>query len=89
MADGVLVAVARPHREFAWEHVDQDNIPSVRWGYTFTPVEGGTKVEETWRVFSITPEQEALPKKLLDAIPEMQRDQIKETLNNLKALFEA
>ena len=48
------VSVADRPREFAWENlgsVDWDSpTPLVRWGYTFEPVDGGTRVEETWRI---------------------------------------
>ena len=35
---------AAPGREFAFEV----NGGWVRWGYTFTPVDGGTRVTESW-----------------------------------------
>jgi hypothetical protein len=38
------VEAADPGREFAWL-VSGDR---VRWGYTFTQVEGGTRVTESW-----------------------------------------
>jgi hypothetical protein len=38
------VVAADPGREFAWVV----NGTVVRWGYTFTPVEGGTEVTESW-----------------------------------------
>jgi hypothetical protein len=38
------VVVAEPGREFAWVVGDF----WVRWGYTFTPVEGGTELTESW-----------------------------------------
>ena len=38
------VAVAEPGREFAF--VVGGSL--VRWGYTFEPVQGGTKVTESW-----------------------------------------
>ena len=48
------VSVADRPREFAWENlgsVDWDSpTPLVRWGYTFDAVDGGTRVEETWRI---------------------------------------
>jgi Polyketide cyclase / dehydrase and lipid transport len=37
------VVVANPHTEFAWTMSDV-----ARWGYVFTPVEGGTEVTESW-----------------------------------------
>jgi hypothetical protein len=38
------VVAADPGREFAW--VVQ--ATGTRWGYTFTPVEGGTEITESW-----------------------------------------
>ena len=38
------VVAADPGREFAWVVGPQ----IVRWGYTFSEVEGGTEVTETW-----------------------------------------
>lgn len=39
------VVAAEPGREFAW----QVGGNLVRWGYTFEPVDGGTKVTESWQ----------------------------------------
>jgi polyketide cyclase/dehydrase/lipid transport protein len=38
------VVAADPGREFAWVVT----MTGARWGYTFEPVEGGTKVTESW-----------------------------------------
>jgi hypothetical protein len=38
------VVTAEPGREFAWTV----GAGWVRWGYTFTPVDGGTQVTESW-----------------------------------------
>jgi hypothetical protein len=38
------VVAADPGKEFAW--VVQ--MTGTRWGYTFTPVEGGTEITESW-----------------------------------------
>jgi len=38
------VVAAEPGREFAWAV----GGAWVRWGYTFTPVDGGTQVTESW-----------------------------------------
>jgi hypothetical protein len=38
------VIAAEPGREFAWTVA----AGWVRWGYTFTPVDGGTQVTESW-----------------------------------------
>ena len=38
------VVAAEPGKEFAWVVT----ITGTRWGYTFTPVDGGTEITETW-----------------------------------------
>jgi hypothetical protein len=38
------VVAAEPGREFAWVVA----ATGTRWGYTFEPVDGGTKVTESW-----------------------------------------
>jgi hypothetical protein len=38
------VVAAEPGREFAWVVT----ATGTRWGYTFEPVDGGTKVTESW-----------------------------------------
>lgn len=38
------VVVAEPGREFTWEV----NNGWVRWGYTFEPLDGGTRLTESW-----------------------------------------
>ncbi|HEX5587806.1 MAG TPA: SRPBCC family protein, partial [Acidimicrobiia bacterium] len=60
------VTVADPGREFAWENLGAADAPAaddapglVRWGYTFEPVDGGTRVEETWRILRPYPELES------------------------------
>ncbi|MDA8061523.1 MAG: SRPBCC family protein [Actinomycetota bacterium] len=40
------VVAAEPGRELAWVV----NAGWVRWGYSFEPVEGGTRVTESWEV---------------------------------------
>ncbi|MEO3757769.1 SRPBCC family protein [Mycobacterium sp. B14F4] len=39
------VVASDPGREFAWEV----NDGRVYWGYTFEPVDGGTRLTETWK----------------------------------------
>ncbi|TFV58081.1 SRPBCC family protein [Mycobacterium sp. PS03-16] len=39
------VVAAEPGREFAWEV----NNGWVRWGFTMEPVDGGTRLTESWR----------------------------------------
>jgi len=40
------VVAADPGREFAWEV----NDGWVRWGYTFEPENGGTRLTESWEL---------------------------------------
>jgi hypothetical protein len=50
------VFVADSDREFAFATIrtpggdDADENGMARWGYTFTSVEGGTDVEESWQL---------------------------------------
>jgi hypothetical protein len=94
------VFVADRGREFAFATIgtpggdDTHEDGMTRWGYTFTVVEGGTDVEESWQ---LTPS--AL--ETVNAMPEEQRDEIvetvlpntlsgmEETLANLKQVAEA
>jgi hypothetical protein len=39
------VVAAEPDREFAWEV----NNGWVRWGYTFEPIDEGTRLTESWK----------------------------------------
>lgn len=48
------VVVAERGREFAFV-VGGEQDGWVRWGYRFTPVEGGTEVEESWVVLRLSP----------------------------------
>lgn len=90
----IRVAVANPPREFAFENLSDATVPAssddqplARWRYTFTPVEGGTRVEET---------SEYLDHPLLETFGEerMRNRQatnqsgIEHTLANLKVLLE-
>ncbi|MET0626897.1 MAG: SRPBCC family protein [Acidimicrobiia bacterium] len=90
------VAVADPGREFAWENLGDAGAPAaadavglVRWGYTFEPVAGGTRVEETWRILRAYPELEAGDAGLPERLPQMMDRAIEKTLATLKAKFEA
>jgi polyketide cyclase/dehydrase/lipid transport protein len=89
------VAVADAPREFAWENIgapDQplpdDVVAAARWTYTFTPVDGGTRVDESWRMLLSGPQLEAIGEERLKAIPGWNQAGMETTLANLKALFE-
>ena len=90
------VAVADPGREFAWENLGAADAPAaddapglVRWGYTFEPVDGGTRVEETWRILQAYPELEAGEAGLPERLPQQMGRAIEKTLAKLKAKFES
>jgi Polyketide cyclase / dehydrase and lipid transport len=94
------VFVADRGREFAFATIgtpggdDTNEDGMTRWGYTFTAIEGGTDVEESWQ---LTPSG----LETVNAMPEAQRDTIvetvmpntlsgmEETLANLKRVAEA
>jgi hypothetical protein len=86
------VAVAEPPREFAWENMGGvaagDGEPNARWRYVFTPVVGGTQVEETWKMLRILPQLEARGEDFVSGLPEVRRKNMEETLARLKALYE-
>jgi hypothetical protein len=89
------VVVADAPREFAWENLGDPAVPAsdadtgaARWGYTFTPAEGGTEVEETWSLLD-DPRLEAVGEEVLRKLQERNQAGMQETLANLKALFEA
>ncbi len=85
------VSVADRPSEFAWENIGAKGweIPMVRWGYTFEPVEGGTLVEETWRILQSYSALEALPDDSRAGMPGYMEADINATLANLKSLFES
>ncbi len=86
------VSVAERPREFAWENlgsVDWDDpTPLVRWGYTFDPIRGGTRVEETWRILQSYSALEAFDEAAQDGLILWMAENIKQTLSNLQARFE-
>jgi hypothetical protein len=94
------VLVADPGREFAFATIgtpggdDADENGMTRWGYTFTAVEGGTEVEESWE---LTPSgletvNAMLPNQREGIIETVMPDTLsgmEETLANLKRVAEA
>jgi hypothetical protein len=89
------VVVADPDREFAWENLGEPGSPNpdddpglVRWGYTFEPVDGGTRVEETWRILRTYPQLEGATRDDLERLVRTFGRAIKGTLANLKAKYE-
>jgi Polyketide cyclase / dehydrase and lipid transport len=74
------VFVADPGKEFAWATVGMAGNPDAendagltRWGYTFTPVDGGTEVEESWELTPPAIE-------MFNQIPEEQQDMLVKTV---------
>jgi hypothetical protein len=89
------VAVADRPREFAWENIGDGSkpapdeiVPAARWGYTFTPVDDGTLVEESWRLVNMYPELEAAGVDVIRSIPLMVSGSMEHTLRALKERFE-
>jgi hypothetical protein len=89
------VVAADAPREFAWENigdptrpVDDDTVTAARWTWTFTPVEGGTQVDESWKMLLAGPQLEAIGKERLKAIPARNQAGMEETLTKLKTLLE-
>ena len=61
----------------------------VRWGYRFVPVDGGTEVEESWRVQKLSPFMVDRTEDELLAIRAGRLVGIETTLANLKRVAEA
>jgi hypothetical protein len=88
------VVVADPPREFAWENlgdpavaVADDSLGAARWGYTFTPVDGGTRVDETWGLLD-NPRLEAVGEEALRQLEARNLAGMQQTLAKLKELLE-
>jgi hypothetical protein len=89
------VVAADAPREFAWVNigdpakpVSDETVDAARWTYTFTPVDGGTRVDESWRMLLSGPQLEAIGEERLKAVPGWNQAGMEETLANLKARFE-
>lgn len=87
------VEVAEPGVEFTWLNTGPDgDVELVRWGYTFTPVDGGTDVAESWEIlpdylgFVRAGKPDATDddvKARLDGMATMARDGMAQTLTKL------
>ena len=88
----IRVATADAPREFAWENlgdpVTDDGTASARWSYTFTPVDEGTLVEESWRLLD-NPRLEARGEDQLRQLQVRNQTDMETTLANLKVLLES
>ncbi|HEX5586501.1 MAG TPA: SRPBCC family protein, partial [Acidimicrobiia bacterium] len=92
----VRIVAADPGREFAWENLGDPSNPNpddeqglIRWGYTFEPVERGTRVEETWRILRPYPQLEGATREDFERLIRNFEHAIAATLANLKARYEA
>lgn len=89
------VVVADPPSQFAWENigdpskpVSDEIVPAARWAYTFTPIAGGTTVDETWQMLLSADRLEAIGEERLRSLPARNQSGMEQTLSNLKALIE-
>ena len=89
------VVVADPPSQFAWENIGDPSrpvpdeiVPAARWAYTFTPVAGGTTVDETWQMLLSADRLEAIGEERLRSLPAMNQSGMEQTLSKLKALIE-
>ena len=82
------VVVADRPEEFAWivGGIDEGH---ARWGYTFTAVDGGTRVDESWTVVRLTDRLKEMTEERAEGLVERGRAGIEETLANLKRVAEA
>lgn len=78
------VEVADPGQEFAWR-VGGLETGVVRWGYRFSPVDGGTQVEETWRISELRGPLSDMTDEQAAALVARTVDSIETTLANLRA----
>ncbi|HLY84204.1 MAG TPA: SRPBCC family protein [Acidimicrobiales bacterium] len=82
------VVAAEPGRHFAWIVGGEKEGPT-RWGYRFTPVAGGTEVEESWAILRVYPRIENMGDAELLALRDSTLAGIQATLANLKQAAEA
>jgi hypothetical protein len=89
------VTVADRPSEFTWENigdstipVTDETLPSARWSYTFTPVENGTMVNESWVLFD-NPGLANIEEEQLQKAFTRNQSGMDETLATLKKLLEA
>jgi Polyketide cyclase / dehydrase and lipid transport len=98
------ILVARPPSEFAWQMCGGQPVgrpegevpdpesglshPRARWGYRFTPVNGGTEVEESWRLQRLYPRIAAMSDEQQQALVQGTHRQIVATLSALKRVAE-
>jgi hypothetical protein len=76
------VVEAAPGEEIAWIVGGRDE-GTVRWGYRFRPVDGGTEIEESWRVVRLHERMAAMTDEQVEKLKERTRSSIEGTLANL------
>lgn len=80
--------MADPGAEFAFD-VISFGFPVARWGYRFSPIEGGTEVTEYWmdrRGRGATVSGRIFTGKSATIRPEVNREGMRETLRRVKRL---
>ncbi len=85
------VRVADPATEFTFD-VTTFGMPVARWGYRFSPTQGGTEVTEYWidkRNFGSTLLGRIFTGKSATIRPEVNRDGMRQTLRRLKSELES
>jgi hypothetical protein len=90
-----VVTADRP-RAIAWSNLGPASLPladdlahNVRWSYEFTPVEGGTRVDETWQVLPTANERyHEMDEAQLLGLQQRSQSSIEETLVRFKQRFD-
>lgn len=88
---GCRVRVADPGVEFAFD-VTALGLPVARWGYRFSPTEGGTEVTEYWvdrRTRGSMVLSRIFTGKSATIRPEVNREGMRQTLRRLKSELES
>ncbi|HEY2330561.1 MAG TPA: SRPBCC family protein [Acidimicrobiales bacterium] len=76
------VVAAAPGEEIAWIVGGRDD-GTTRWGYRFSPVEGGTEIEESWQIVRLHERMAEMTDEQVDKMKERTRTSIEGTLANL------
>ena len=82
------VIVADPGRAFGWIPNGRDE-GAAEWMYRFQPVDGGTEVEESWRIVRIIGRLNEFSDSQFRVMTEQTVEGIEATLENLKAVVES
>jgi hypothetical protein len=90
----IRIETANPPYEFSWLNLGDpdesvDEGPGIaRWGFAFRPIDGGTRVEETWALINEHPRLSALGVEGLRGLRSRFERGMEMTLANLKVLME-